>query len=726
MSKNTFYVRGMTCAACARNVENILKFTDGVQDASVNYSAHQVTVLYDENVPFIKLKAAVQDIGYDIDESIDIEKIKRERKKELEITQKKLIVAAIFSVPIFLLSMVFMHVAYNSYIMLVLSLPVIFYSGWHFYTSAIKKLRYGQFSMDTLIALGTGAAFIFSVINTFFESYFTNAGLESHLYYESAVVIITLILLGKYIEERAKVATSSAIEKLMDLQAKFAIRVQGATEEEIPVSAVLVGDTLRVLPGGQIPVDGKIVAGSGFVDESMISGEPDAVKKTVNDVVTGGTINQNTALLIQATRVGSETVLAQIIKLVQDAQGSKAPAQKLADKISGIFVPIVIAIAFLAASIWYFFGPVPVGLNAFVICVTVLIIACPCALGLATPTAITVGIGKAARNGILVKDAQTLEKAKDIDTLFVDKTGTLTLGKPKVTHAFWHPKITPEVKGALLFAEMQSEHPVAKNMVSYLREQRVAEVKAENVESLPGKGISFAFLEKNYSAGKPESNFVGDEDFKNHIKTLQEKGATIVVFRQGEVVLGVFGLKDEVKSNAKAAVKNLREAGIDVFMLTGDNEQTAKLVSDELQLSGYFSNLLPQQKAAIVDDFIAKGKTIAMAGDGINDAPALAKAHVGIAMSTGTDVAMESAGMTLLHGDIGKINQAIFISKQTVKTIHQNLFWAFFYNVISIPIAAGILYPINGFLLSPMIAGGAMAFSSVTVVFNSLRLRFYN
>jgi len=717
-----YHVRGMTCAACARNVENILKFTEGVEDAAVNYAAHQVSVSYKNSVPFSDLKAAVNSIGYDIDESIDFEKIKAERKHDLILTRRKLAIATLFSVPVFLLSMVFKHVPYDKYMMLALSLPVIFYSGGHFYSSAIKKLRRWQFSMDTLIAMGTGAAFLFSVINTFFASVFIDAGLESHVYYESAVVIITLVLFGKYIEERAKHATSNAIEKLMDLQAKVAIRVLGEAEEEIPISAVMVGDVLKVLPGSNIPVDGIVVKGSGFLDESMITGEPEAVKKTVDAEITSGTVNLNSTLQIKATRVGSETVLAQIIKLVQEAQGSKAPSQKLADKISGVFVPVVILISIVAASIWFFFGPEPAGLNAFVIAVTVLIIACPCALGLATPTAITVGVGKAAKQGILIKDAETLERLKDVNTVLVDKTGTLTVGKPKVTDAFWSEEITEEVKGAFLFAEKQSEHPIAKKIVSFLAEQGVLASLSENIKTIPGKGISFDYNDKAFFAGKLDDEPLEDS-FRHAFKTLQNKEATIVVLKAGDKTLGLLGLKDKVKNEAKKAVNNLLEAGIDVFMLTGDNEHTAKQVSDELHLSGYFSNLLPQDKAQIVEEFIAKGKTIAMAGDGINDAPALAKAHVGIAMSTGTDIAIESAEVTLLHGDISKISDAIRLSKQTVKTINQNLFWAFFYNVMAIPVAAGILYPINGFLLNPMIAGGAMAFSSVTVVLNSLRLR---
>ncbi len=722
--KKTFPVRGMTCAACARNVENILKFTDGVDDAAVNYAAHQVTITFKNTLEFSKIKVAVQSIGYDIDEIIDLEKSKREQQKALQLTKNKLIVAAIFSTPVFLLSMVFMHVAYNRYIMLVLSLPVIFYSGRHFYISAAKKLKHWQFSMDTLIALGTGAAFVFSVINTFFAHYFTNAGLQSHVYYESAVVIITLILVGKYVEERAKSATTGAIEKLMDLQAKTAIRLQGSTEEEIPITAVMVGDLLRVLPGSGIPADGIVTQGSTFVDESMITGEPQPVKKEADALVTGGTINQHGAIVIKATRVGADTVLAQIVKLVQDAQGSKAPAQKLADKISGIFVPIVIFIAVAAAGIWYFFGPEPAAINAFVIGVTVLIIACPCALGLATPTAITVGVGKAAKHGILVKDAETLEKMKDVNTLLVDKTGTLTVGKPKVVDAVWHPEINGQLKSALLQAEKQSEHPVAKNMVSFLADFGDENIQLENVETIPGKGLKFNFSGKTYFAGKLDWQTLTAENwFIEKVKIAQQKGGTLVIFSDGETPLGIFLLKDELKPNAKTAIENLRSAGIDVFMLTGDNEETAALISKELNLTGFYANLLPQQKLHIVEEFSAKGKIIAMAGDGVNDAPALAKAHVGIAMSTGTDVAMQSAGITLLHGDISKIELAIKLSKQTVKTIKLNLFWAFFYNVLAIPVAAGMLYPINGFLLSPMLAGGAMAFSSVTVVFNSLRLK---
>ena len=724
-TKHTYPVRGMTCAACARNVENILKFTEGVSDASVNYAAHQVQVSLEQDVDFGTLQKTVQSIGYDLVEKADHNKQKEEEKKNLLQLRNKLIVAVLFSTPVFLLSMVFTGVKGAAYIQLLLSLPVIFYSGRHYYVSAVKKLKHWQFNMDTLIAMGTGAAFLYSLFATLFSNWFVEAGIETHVYFESAVVIITLILLGKFLEERAKMATSGAIDKLMELQPSKALRISGNTEEEVPIDALMVGDCIKILPGSNIPVDGIVKSGSSYVNQSMLTGESEAIKKSFGDMLIGGTMNQAGALEMEVTKVGENTVLAGIIRMVQEAQGSKAPAQKLADKVSSIFVPAVIIIALVSGLLWYFLGPEPAGLRAFVVAVTVLIIACPCALGLATPTAITVSVGKGAQQGILIKDAETFEQMKKVNTLLIDKTGTLTKGEPEVIRKFFREE-KPSFVGALLAAEKQSEHPAAKSLVKWLEEEvKPAQIESFEVES--GSGISFSYEGIQYYAGRAGwQHSTHDTWYNEHLTLLEEAKATIVeVSSKGETI-ALFGLSDPIKKEAKAAVKAIQTKDIAVYMLTGDRKQIAAHITKELGLDGFEAELLPEQKLNVVKKHQANGEIVAMVGDGINDAPALAQANVSIAMGTGTDAAMASAGITLLHGDISKIEKAISLSQKTATIIKQNLFWAFFYNVLAIPIAAGALYPFTGYLLDPMIAGGAMAFSSVTVVFNSLRLKWSN
>jgi len=723
MEKMTFPVRGMTCAACARNVENILKMEEGVNNATVNYAAHQVTVETNNALDFKVLQDAVQSIGYDLVEKTDITVEKAAAEKQLKKIRNKLVVAAIFSVPLFVLAMFFMLLPNGNYIQFLLVLPVIFYSGRHYYTSAYKKLLKWQFNMDTLIAMGTGAAFIYSVVATFFPAVFQETSMAHHVYFESAAVIITLILLGKYFEERAKSSTNKAIEKLMELQPATVVRLNNGADEVVPIEAVMKGDVIRIFPGANIPLDGLVAEGESFVDESMLTGEPLAISKQKGDTLTGGTVNNGEAMLMQVVNVGSNTVLASIIKQVQEAQGSKAPVQKLADKISGVFVPIVVLIALISASIWYFFGPEPSGIYAFTVAITVLIIACPCALGLATPTAITVGVGKGAALGILIKDAETFEKMCRVEVLFVDKTGTLTEGKPTVTKAFFVDGLDKNLKGALLSAEKNSEHPLAKTIVKWLDKENAPQ-KVTEVKEISGQGISFIYNEETYFFGRPgwKNATLGDWA-KSNISELEEANQTILELSNGSEVLAIIGLNDVLKTNANQAVSDLNALGVEVIILSGDAQAPVKAVANGLNISTFHAALTPAKKLEIVASYMAKGKTVAMAGDGINDAPALAKADVGIAMGTGTDVAIGSAGITLLHGDISRIVQAMDLSKQTNKTIKQNLFWAFFYNIVAIPVAAGALYPVFGFLLNPMIAGGAMAFSSISVVLNSLRLK---
>jgi Cu2+-exporting ATPase len=713
----------MTCAACARNVENILKHTHGVEAASVNYAAHRVQVTCKTNVDFNALRDAVQSIGYDLAEKADFISQKEEAQKALKNTRSKLHVAAIFAIPVFLISMVFKAFPGSNYLQLALSLPVIFYSGRQYYTSAYKKIRHWQFNMDTLIALGTGSAFVYSLATTFFANWLMAQGVPTHLYYESAVVIIALILLGSYLEERAKLATSDAIDQLMALQPTKAIRISGDVEEEIPIESLMVGDLVKILPGSHIPVDGLVHAGKSYVDESMLTGESKPVKKQTGDQLIGGTLNASGAMIMQVERVGENTVLSGIISSVQEAQGSKAPAQKLADRVSAVFVPVVFVIALIAGFSWYVWGPQPAGLRAFSVAISVLIIACPCALGLATPTAITVSVGKGAQQGILIKDAETFERLKKVDVLFVDKTGTLTKGKPEVSKSYFKEPPSDEFLRILLGAERQSEHPVAKALVSWLAAQ-TSPVNVPEVHIESGAGIWFMHAGKRFAIGKPGWQKIADDEWtKAHINILQQESATIVEISIDGAIQALIGLNDLLKPESQKAIKALQNVGIAVHMLTGDNHFVAENIAQTLGLDGYHAALLPQQKLEEVKKSQERGHVVAMVGDGINDAPALAQADVSIAMGTGTDAAMASAGITLLHGDMSKIEKAIRLSKHTDKVLKQNLFWAFFYNILAIPVAAGALYPITGQLLHPMLAGGAMAFSSITVVLNSLRLK---
>lgn len=722
MKKATFPVRGMTCAACARNVENILKLEDGVADASVNYAAHQVTVSLDGDVAFEKLRESVQAIGYDLVEKHDATMEKMEAQRQLKKLRTKLLISAAFTLPVFVLSMFFMHLPSGNYVQFVLVLPVVFYAGSHYYTSAYKKLLKWQFNMDTLIAMGTGAAFVFSVMVTFLPFLFEETGMQHHVYFESAAVIITLILFGKFLEERAKHSTNAAVEALMALQPTTVKRINGDVEEEVPLDAILPGDRVRVFPGANIPLDGEIEEGSTYVDESMLTGEPVPVAKRSGDTVTGGTINQSGTLVLKVTHVGDDTVLSGIIKQVREAQGSKAPAQKLADKISGIFVPVVIFLALIAALVWYLFGPEPRGMYAFSVAITVLIIACPCALGLATPTAITVGVGKGTGMGILVKDAETFDKMSRVDTLIIDKTGTLTQGRPEVQQAVFRND-EGQLKSALLYAEKFSEHPLAQAVVAWLQKNTQPTVASEITEH-SGYGISFLFEGEEYFFGKLNwQPFQIDEWAANQLSNFEKEDFTIIALTSKESLVALVGLKDALKPEAVTAIKELKNQGIHVILASGDNAQTVGRVADQLDIADHHAGLLPEDKLKLVELYKSKNGIVAMAGDGINDAPALAAADVGIAMGTGTDVAISSAGITLLHGDITKITKAITLAKATNKTIKQNLFWAFFYNILAIPVAAGVLYPAFGFLLNPMIAGGAMAFSSITVVLNSLRLK---
>jgi len=728
--KKTFPVLEMSCAACAVSVESILKTQTGVVSAVVNFATNTVNVEFLlETVEPKDLQAALQAVGYDL--VIDEQESSAEtledvhRKKYLQL-KKKTTGAILLSLPVAIIGMFFMDLPYANYIMWALATPVVVLFGKDFYVNALKKAKHGSANMDTLVALSTGVAYLFSVFNTLFPQVLHEEGVHGHVYFEASAVVIAFILLGKLLEERAKDNTSSTIKKLMGLQPKTVTLVQEDGQQvEVPISKVKAGDVLLVKPGEKIAVDGLVLNGTSYVDESMLSGESFPVLKGKDAKVFAGTINQKGSFQFVAEKVGSETMLAHIIKMVQDAQGSKAPVQKLVDKIAGIFVPVVMSLALIALIVWVIFG----GENSFaqgmVSLVTVLVIACPCALGLATPTAIMVGVGKGAGQGILIKDAESLELAKKINAVVLDKTGTITEGKPVVTDIAWLNN-DDSLKTVLSSLEKQSEHPLAEAVVQHFQLQE--NVAVTHFESMTGMGAKVIIENTTYLAGNKklllENDIWFDTDLTEKAEDWSKQSKTVIWFADNEKALAAIAIADKVKPTSVAAIKQLQESGITVYMLTGDNAATAKAMADKTGISNYKAEVLPHQKAEFVKQLQAEGKTVAMVGDGINDSAALAQSDVSIAMGKGSDIAMDVAKMTIISSDLTKIPQAIKLSKQTVATIHQNLFWAFIYNIIGIPIAAGALYPLTGFLLNPMIAGAAMAFSSVSVVSNSLRLKW--
>ena len=729
--KETFPVLEMTCAACAVSVESMLKSTAGVKDASVNYANQTASVEYDaKQTKPSDLQNSVRAIGYDLVVDVeDPQAVQEEaQRKHYEAVKQRTIWSIILSIPVVVIGMFFMDMPYGTYISMVLTAPVVFYFGRNFFVNAWKQARHGKANMDTLVALSTGIAFVFSVFNTFFPDFWHSRGMHAHVYFEAAVVVVAFISLGKLLEEKAKSNTSSAIKKLMGLQPKTVKAIIDGIEQEIPIAVVKVGYKLQVRPGEKIPVDGVVVAGSSYVDESMISGEPVAVEKKAGEKVFAGTINQKGSFQFEAEKVGGDTILAQIIKMVQQAQGSKAPVQKLVDKIAGIFVPIVIGIAILTFITWMLAG----GENAFTYAllnsVTVLVIACPCALGLATPTAIMVGVGKGAENNILIKDAESLELAHKVNAVILDKTGTITEGRPVVTDFVWASGEVNTIEKKILFTlESQSEHPLADAVVNNLKPELINSITLDSFESITARGVKGSVGGQTYFVGNrklvDENKILVSDHIVDLASKLQSEAKTVVYFADKKNVLAVIAIADKIKSTSKAAISSLQKKGIDVYMLTGDNEQTAKAVASQVGLEHYRAEVLPSDKAQFVKDLQAKGKVVAMVGDGINDSHALAQADVSIAMGKGSDIAMDVAKMTLITSDLQSISKALNLSTKTVMGIKQNLFWAFIYNVIGIPLAAGVLYPINGFLLDPMIAGAAMALSSVSVVGNSLRLK---
>ena len=726
-------VLGMTCAGCASSVQSILSAQEGVVSAEVNYATQQVKVAYKSDlIQPLQFKKALQDVGYDVllDEvsgKAQQEEIQQNNFRHLKL---RTIGASILTFPVVVIGMLMMDLPYANYMMLVLTAPVLFIFGRNFFVNAFKQARHSRANMDSLVALSTGIAFLFSLFNTFYPEFWHSKGIHPHVYYEASAVVIVFIMLGKLLEENAKSNTSSAIKKLMGLQPKTVWVIGEKGEEEISISAVQAGDLLLVRAGEKIAVDGMVEEGSSYVDESMLSGEAVPVLKVRGDQVFSGTINQQGSFRFIAEKVGHETLLARIITQVQEAQGSKAPVQKLVDKIAGIFVPVVLFIAVCTFGAWLLFGgdyKLSQGLLAMV---TVLVIACPCALGLATPTAIMVGIGKGAANGILIKDAVALETGYKVNVVVLDKTGTITTGEPVVTDFEWLSGLEneqEELAAILMAMEQSSTHPLSSAIINYVKPLVSKAVKVSEFESITGYGVKCFVGKRKFRAGNlkliQEDKIDIPALLRAKEKAFYAAAKTVIYFADDLQVLAIIAIADPVKEGSVMAVKELQKQGIEVCMLTGDNAFTAAAIAAQVGISNYKAELLPAEKAAFIKELQQQKKVVAMIGDGINDSQALAAADLSIAMGRGSDIAIDVASVTLLSSDLRQVAKALELSRATVRTIRQNLFWAFIYNLIGIPLAAGILYPFNGFLLNPMIAGGAMALSSVSVVSNSLRLK---
>lgn len=760
MQTKTYLVKGMHCASCSSVIEKTLKKIEGVQSAEVNYGTEKAKISFDQSKtnPH-NLSKHIEPLGYSLDVSTTAEEMgmsesehaahlglnqsKKEKLAEIKDMRAKVLSA----IPLAILAAMVMGwdilaqyglVSEMSYVMEeffhhllpLMATYILFVVGQPYLLGFYRFLRYGKANMDTLIGIGTTAAFLYSFAISAFEEILQPFINVQYQYYDVTIVVITFIALGKYLEARSKIKTGDAIEKLLNLQAKTALVIRDGEEVEISINDVKHGDLIIIKPGAKIPVDGVVVEGSSFIDESMVTGEPMPVQKKTGDSVASGTINTSGSFTFKATKVGSETLLAQIIKMVEDAQGSKAPIQALADKISSVFVPIVLVIAFLSLGAWLIIGSqylefsqaLSFGLVSFV---GILVIACPCALGLATPTAIIVGVGKGAKEGILIKDATTLEKLHKVNTVVVDKTGTITKGEPSLVNIQNLSNLSDtELISIVASLENKSEHPIAQAIVNHAREKKIELLETTNFEGIQGKGLRGSIKETEYFVGNLE--LVKDLNLSFEAAKLNEftsQGKTPVILATKEKVLGFVMVADEIKGESKQAVSDLHRLGIKVVMLTGDDERAAKYMASLVGIDDVIAHVLPQDKLEKIKELQSQGRVVAMAGDGVNDAPALAQADVGIAMGTGTDVAIESAGITLLGGDISKLVRAIKLSKITMRGIKQNLFWAFIYNLIGIPLAAGIFYPIFGWVLNPVFAGFAMAMSSVSVVSNSLRIK---
>jgi Cu+-exporting ATPase len=745
VSKISIPIKGMTCASCVKRVQDALSSLNGVISESVNFASEQASVEYIPAIASIRdFKKVVRDAGYDIvavTEGEDVvEKEKRERESEFRKLKFKLIAGALLTAPLFLIafsdmtgiSLITQLTAQTNFlIQMVFATPVQFWVGRQFYTGAIAAARHRTTNMNTLIAVGTSAAYVYSVIATFFPSVFEIKGYSAHVYYDTAATIIVLILLGRFFEARARGKTSEAVKKLMGLQAKTARIVRAGAEVDIPIEELEIGDIVVVRPGEKVPVDGIVKDGYSSVDESMISGESIPVEKRAGDDVTGSTINKTGSFKFEAVRIGRDTMLSHIINMVQEAQGSKPPIARLADKIASVFVPAVIVIASLTFIIWFLFGPEPSFTYAMLNFIAVLIIACPCALGLATPTSIMVGTGKGAENGILIRSGEALETAHKVSAVVLDKTGTITKGEPEVTDIIAvsgqrSAVSEKEILELAASAEKGSEHPLGEAIVNKAKERGTGLKDPEDFQAVPGLGIKARIDGKNICLGN--SNFMKDnnitiDELVSEAEQLSGEGKTSMFVASDGKVIGIIAVADTLKANSIDMVKALHKLGIEVVMITGDNKRTAEAIARKAGIKRVLAEVLPEDKSNNIRLLQGEGKTVAMVGDGINDAPALAQADVGIAIGTGADIAMEASDITLISGDVKGIVTAIALSKATIKNIRQNLFWAFAYNIILIPVAAGALFPFSGILLNPMLAALAMGLSSVTVVTNALRLR---
>lgn len=726
--KELFPVTGLGCAACATRVNKVLNSCEGVKEANVNYASATALVTYDtQKCSPESLQKAVEESGYGliIDAGNEEEAAETERVRQYRSLRRQTIGAVSGALPVFVLGMFFMDLRWGQWVSFVLATVVVFVFGRRFFINTFKQLRHRAVNMDTLVASSTGVAWLFSVFNLFFPEFWLSRGIEPHLYFEAASVIIAFILLGRLLEARAKQKTTGAIRGLMGLQPKTVTIVsEDGSEKEVPIQWAQVGDTIAVKPGERVAVDGTVISGESYVDESMLSGEPVPVLKQAESKVFAGTINQRGAFRFRADKTGGDTMLSQIIRMVQDAQGSKAPVQDLVDKVASVFVPVIMCIAVTVFAAWWIFAPEDGFIHGLLALITVLIIACPCALGLATPTAIIVGIGKGAKYGILIKDAASLEVARKIDTVVVDKTGTLTEGRPEVADQYWASG-KEEMQGIFRALESLSEHPLAEAVVKVMRQ--VDGVEITSFENIPGKGVRGEYGGDTYFAGNLEllkaNGIEPSGDLMARYGKWLEEAMTVIWFADSSGALAVVAVTDRIKPTSMEAVAKLGRMGIRTVMLTGDNEASAAAVARQAGITEFRAGVLPQDKARFVKELQAAGHRVAMAGDGINDSAALAQADLSIAMGGGSDIAIDTAMITILSSDLMKIPEAIRLSHLTIRTIRQNLFWAFIYNIIAVPVAAGILYPFNGFLLNPMIGGAAMALSSVSVVTNSLRLR---
>ena len=727
--KEVFPVTGLGCAACAARVNKVLNSCEGVEEANVNYASATALVTYDDSrCSPESLRKAVEEAGYGLITDVENEEeaAEAERLRQYRALRAQTAGALICAVPVFVLSMFFMDLRWGQWVTFVLSTVTVFVFGSRFFVNTVRQLRHGAVNMDTLVASSTGVAWLFSTFNLLFPELWISRGIEPHLYFEAASVIIAFILTGRLLEARARRKTTSAIRALTELQPVTVTVLAGdGSQKEVPVQWARPGDTVIVRPGERVAVDGTVLSGESYVDESMLSGEPVPVLKQAGAKVFAGTINQKGAFRFRADKTGGDTVLSQIIRMVQDAQGSKAPVQNLVDKVASVFVPAIIGIAVLVFAAWWIFAPEDGFIHGLLAMITVLIIACPCALGLATPTALIVGIGKGASNGILIKDATSLEVARNIDMVILDKTGTVTEGRPEVTDCLWASGTGDGDRMVLSGLERLSEHPLAEAVVRFLGME--CQVEISGFENIPGRGVLGMSEGRRYLAGSLE--LLRSEGIEVDTAMLKEAGRwqnearTVVWFADQDRSLAVLAVTDRIKPTSAEAVEKLRGMGIRTYMLTGDNEAAAAAVARMAGIDEFRAGVLPQDKARFVKECQDAGYKVAMVGDGINDSAALAQADLSIAMGRGSDIAINAAMITVLSSDLMRVPEAVRLSQLTVRTIRENLFWAFIYNIIAVPVAAGILYPVNGFLLNPMIGGAAMALSSVSVVTNSLRLR---